>query len=195
MRRSGTLASRILVAVLGILLVTLTLGVLLVLRFDSQTLDDDYAQRAVGIAETVATDPDVAPAVLARDPGGRLPELAGRTVAATGAAYVVITDRDGTRFSHPNPALIGQRLEEPVAALDGRSHTGIDEGSLGRSANGRAPILDATGAVVGQVSVGILESHVAGQYRSQALVIALYALLVLGSGPSRPCCSPDPSSA
>jgi two-component system, CitB family, sensor kinase len=182
MRRSGTLASRILVAVLGILLVTLALGVLLVLRFDSQTLDDDYAQRAVGIAETVATDPEVAPAVLARDPGGRLPELAGRTVAATGAAYVVITDRDGTRFSHPNPALIGQRLEEPVAALDGRPHTGIDEGSLGRSANGRAPILDATGAVVGQVSVGILESHVAGQYRSQALVIALYALLVLGIG-------------
>ena len=39
-------------------------------------------------------------------------------------------------------------------------HTGIDEGSLGRSANARAPIVDASGRPVGEVSVGILESEV-----------------------------------
>ncbi len=182
MRRSGTLASRILIAVLGILLGTLTLGVALVLRFESMNLDQDFEQRAVGIAETVAQDREVAAAVLSRDPGGRLQALAARYMAATGASYVVITDRDGVRFSHPNPALIGQRLEEPVAVLDGRPRTGIDPGSLGRSANGKAPVLDASGAVVGQVSVGILESHIAGQYWSEAVVIALFALLVLATG-------------
>jgi two-component system CitB family sensor kinase len=182
MRRSGTLASRILVAVLGILVVTIALGVSLVLRFDSQRLDRDSELRAVGIAQTVAEDPEVSTALSDGDPGGGLQVLAGRVVRASGAAYVVITDRAGVRFSHPNRALIGKKLEEPVAALDGRSHTGIDPGSLGRSANGKAPIFDSSGAVVGQVSVGILENAVAGQYRHEALVIALFSLLVLGIG-------------
>jgi two-component system CitB family sensor kinase len=182
MRRSGTLASRILVAVLGILVVTVALGVFLVLRFDSRRLDQDFEQRAVGIAVTVAQDPEVATAVTAGDPARDLQTLAARVVHASGAAYVVITDRNGVRFSHPHPALIGRRLEEPVAALDGRVHMGIDPGSLGRSANGKAPIVDDSGTVVGQVSVGILETDVAGQYRHEALVIALYSLIVLGIG-------------
>ena len=45
-------------------------------------------------------------------------------------------------------------------ALDGHAHTGIDNGSLGRSANGKAPVVDASGRSVGEVSVGILESEV-----------------------------------
>jgi two-component system, CitB family, sensor kinase len=182
MRRSGTLASRILVAVLGILVVTLALGVFLVLRFENQSLDRDYEARAVGIAETAAQDPEVAGLLATGDPGAQLQVLASRVVHASGATYVVITDRSGTRFSHPNAALIGRKLEEPLAVLDGRSHTGIDEGSLGRSANGKAPIRDDSGAIVGQVSVGILETHVAGQFWHEALIIALYSLLVLGIG-------------
>jgi two-component system, CitB family, sensor kinase len=181
-RRSGTLASRILLAVLGILVITVALGVWLVLRFENGALDRSYEQRAVGVAETVAQEPDLPAVLTAHDPGGGLQDLAGRVMRATGVDYVVITDRDRVRYSHPNPALIGQRLEEPLAVLDGRPHVGIDPGSLGRSANGRAPVLDASGAVVGQVSVGILETDVLGQYRHEALIIALYALVVLAIG-------------
>ena len=182
MRRSGTLASRILVAVLGILLVTVSLGVVLVLRFENHALDADYEARAVGIAQTVAEDPEV-PGLLARsDPYAELQNLATRIAHATGATYVVITDRTGTRFSHPNRALIGKKLEEPLAVLDGRSHTGIDPGSLGRSANGKAPIRDGSGDIVGQVSAGILETDVAGDFWHAAWVIGLYSLAVLGIG-------------
>ena len=91
-------------------------------------------------------------------------------------------DRLGIRYSHPNPTLIGQRIEEPVVALDGVGHVGIDPGSLGRSANGRAPLRDASGALIGEVSVGILERQVSGQLRHEALAIALYSALALALG-------------
>ena len=84
-----------------------------------------------------------------------------------GAAYVVITDQYGLRYTHPTPSLIGQYLEEPVQVLDGQTHVGVDIGSLGRSANGKAPILAPTGQVIGQVSVGILETTVASQLAAQ----------------------------
>lgn len=59
---------------------------------------------------------------------------------------------------------------------------GIDHGSLGRSANGRAPIRSPQGSVIGQVSVGILETQVASRQHKQVLLIAIYSALVLGLG-------------
>ena len=177
-----TLASRILLAVLGILLVTVALGAYLYVGLSARTLDQNYEQRAVGIAAAVAQEPAIVAAVAHGDPGGGTQALAQQITHATGAAYVVVTDRTGLRFSHPNPALIGRRLEEPVATLDGRNHVGIDAGSLGRSANGKAPVRAASGAVVGQVSVGILETQVTTEHRREVLLIGLYALVVFGLG-------------
>ena len=181
-RRTRTLAARILFAVLAILLVTVAVGTYLVVTFNARALDHQYEQRAVSIAETVAQIPEVAPALRRNDPGRTLQVLAERIRTASGAAYVVIANRSGIRFSHPNQALIGKRLEEPVAVLDGRDHVGIDHGSLGRSANGKTPILDASGSIVGQVSVGILETQVSSEQAREAWGIGLYAVLVLTLG-------------
>jgi two-component system CitB family sensor kinase len=180
--RSRSLASQILVAVLAILVATLSAGALLYVKLTGETLDRQYGQRALGIAATVAQFPDIREALARNDPGHVIPGIAERVRVSSGAAYVVVTDRSGLRFSHPNPALIGRRIEEPVAALDGRGHIGIDNGSLGRSANGRAPLPGADGAVAGQVSVGILEEQVSSELWSEILWVLLYSALALAIG-------------
>jgi two-component system, CitB family, sensor kinase len=182
MWRSRPLASQILFGVLSILLVTASLGAVLYARLSSRTLDRQYEQRALGIADTVAQIPEIQDAVLAGDPRGGVQPLAEQIRRNADASYVVVTDRTGLRYSHPNPALIGRRLEEPVVVLDGHDHLGIDNGSLGRSANGRAPLRAADGRVIGEVSVGILATRVAGQRRREALTIAAYSALVLALG-------------
>ncbi len=181
MFRVRTLASQLLIGVIAILVVTVALGGFLYVRLLANALDEQYRQRAVGIADTVAQSPDVATALQQHDPTRHIQELAERFMHSSGASYVVVTDTTGLRYSHPNPALIGQRLEEPVAVLDGHDHTGIDHGSLGRSANGKAPIFDTSGRVIGQVSVGILESQVASRQRQglyTTLACSALALLI-----------------
>ncbi|MER6899126.1 sensor histidine kinase, partial [Amycolatopsis sp. NPDC000740] len=69
MWRSRPLASQILVAVLGILLATVSAGALLYVKLAGQTLDTQYGQRALGIANTVAQMPSVRDALVRRDPG------------------------------------------------------------------------------------------------------------------------------
>ncbi|MDT4938622.1 MAG: two-component system, CitB family, sensor kinase [Pseudonocardiales bacterium] len=182
MWRLRTLASRILLAVLGILLATVVIGGVLDVQLTKRTFDKQYEDRAKAVANVVAEIPQVAVAVSSGDPGHILPALANRIAKGSDASYVVVTDRTGLRFSHPNPALIGQHLEEPVAVLDGKDHVGIDHGSLGRSANGKAPIFDASGTVVGQVSVGIVETRVAQAVNEQIIAIALYSAIALGVG-------------
>src|SRR5450631_3579989 len=154
---STSLASRILIAVLGIVVVTMAIGLGLYVSLARSTADANATERASNIAAAVGDMSQVASALAAGDPQGTIRTIADKVVKDTGAAYVVVIGANGLRYSHPNPSLIGQR----IAALDGHIHTGVDNGSLGRSANARAPVRDSTGRPIGEVSVGILETEVA----------------------------------
>lgn len=182
MWRLRTIATRIVLAVLGILLATVAIGGALDVQLTKRTFDRQYQDRARAVANVVAQIPQVRAAVAAGDPDRIIPALAERIASGSDASYVVVTDRSGLRYSHPTPALIGQRLEEPVAVLDGKDHVGIDHGSLGRSANGKAPIFDAAGTVIGQVSVGIVERRVSAAVNQQIAAIAMYSAIALAVG-------------
>ena len=160
---STTLASRILFAVVGIVVVTMAIGLGLYVSLARSTADRNAQERASDIAATVGDMSAVSSALAAGDPHSAIRGIAAKVVRDTGAAYVVVIGANGLRYSHPNPALIGQRIQEPVVALDGHTHTGVNYGSLGRSANARVPIRDTAGKPIGEVSVGILETKVAAQ--------------------------------
>jgi two-component system, CitB family, sensor kinase len=177
-----TLSARILLAVLGIVATTMLVGLALYSTLTSRANDQQAIEQARTIAVTLGAAPGVAAALDAGDPQNLLPGLAERVRRDSAASYVVLIDRSGVRYSHPNPALIGQRIEEPVVALDGQVRTGVDEGSLGRSANVRAPVLDAAAHPVGEVSVGILESEVGDRFAARMGDVAVYTLLALALG-------------
>ncbi len=158
------LSSQIFAGQLVILAVTVLVGFLLFAHEERRHLDTQYEQRAAAIARTVAGMPEIAQCLETRQPGcDRLvQQRATQVESEAGAAYVVVIDLNRVRHSHPNPALVGQQVEEPIATLDGRTHVGIDNGSLGRSANGKAPLYAADGRMVGEVSVGIEQSSISG---------------------------------
>ena len=155
------LSSQIFVAQLAILTTTVALGFALFVGVERSHLDMQYEARAGAIAETTAEIPDIQRCMQVQAPGcaALIQGLATTIEQRTGASYVVIIDLDRVRHSHPDPALVGQQVSEPVVT-DGRLHVGIDNGSTGRSANGKAPLYGLTGALVGEVSVGLRESSV-----------------------------------
>jgi two-component system CitB family sensor kinase len=178
----ATLASRILLAVLAIVGLTMAAGLALYVSVTSNTVDANAEERAADIAASVADTPLVAQALADPAQRTRLRAIAAQVEHDTGASYVVVIGADGVRYSHPIAALVGQRIEEPVVALDGHVHTGADNGSLGRSANARVPVRDATGTPIGEVSVGIRESDVAARVSQVVLPVIFYTALVLAIG-------------
>ncbi len=179
---SRRMSTQILLSQLSVLTVVSAGGLALVGQEARHSLDVQAEQRALAVAQAAAAAPGVASGLQAGDVQGLLNPLAERLRASTGAAYVVIIDRSGVRHSHPNPELIGQRVSEPLIAFDGRPHTGVDNGHLGRSANGKAPVFAPDGSVVGEVSAGILESQVARSKNHELIRLALYAALALVAG-------------
>jgi two-component system CitB family sensor kinase len=183
-RRIRKLSSQIFLAQLAILTVSLAVGFVLFAQTARDNLDHEYQTRAAAIAETFAENPTIRgciPTGPVECPGD-VQALASSTARRTDAAYVVVIDMNRVRHSHPNPALIGQRVSEPIVARDGKTHLGVDSGSTGVTANARVPLYDVDGRLVGEVSVGILESSVSDELLAQLPTYAIWVAAVLAIG-------------
>ena len=101
----------------------------------------------------------------------------------THAAFIVVANDRGIRYSHPDKSKIGEQIStDPSVALSGKEFVGVQTGTLGRSMRAKVPIRGADGRVIGLVSVGVLESTVTGTPVSDLPVILIPPLLGLGLG-------------
>jgi len=162
-------------------------------------LNQQYENRALAIAETLASQQTVIRGVESGppSPAGPVQRLAMAAKQQTQALFVVITNARGIRYSHPDPWLIGKPVygdPEPRSAepyRTGKPWTGLQTGTLALShanrtptltARGKAPIFDH-GKLVGQVSVGFpTATTVSSQLAAELPSLGLLLLAVLAVG-------------
>ena len=183
-KRMRRLSSQIFVAQLAILTTTILVGFSLFVGVERAHLDNQYGALAGAIAQTTADDPAIRSCMQHESPGCPtvIQSIATTTQKNTGASYVVVIDMDRVRHSHPDPALIGQQVTEPLVVSDGKVHIGIDNGSTGRSANGKAPLYGLDGTLVGEVSVGLRESSVSSTLWREIPSYAAWFAIMLALG-------------
>jgi two-component system, CitB family, sensor kinase len=183
MRRNLALSTRILLMQFGIVAFTVLLGAVVSVRLTREQLDRQYEQRVLAIAGAVAASPSIRDAFDNPSPAATIQPLAEAVRQASGATFVVVANRDHIRYSHPNPAEIGRRLStDPGVAMQGRAWVGTETGTLGRSVRAKVPVRGAGGAVIGIVSVGILERQVNAALLDQLPELAVYVLIALALG-------------
>ncbi|WP_217560937.1 sensor histidine kinase [Streptomyces sp. GbtcB6] len=178
----GRLSARILANQLAILALTGAIGFVLFAFAQRAEIDRAYEQRALDIAQTTAADPQIRHTMEYGGGGDVVQTVAERIRKASGASYVVVIDLRGVRHSHPDPALIGEPVGDPIVVLDGRPHVGSDQGATGRSANGKAPLYGPTGKLVGEVSAGIPEHDVLGELWRELPTFGLYSAIAVALG-------------
>ncbi|MGW5480756.1 ATP-binding protein [Streptomyces sp. NPDC004008] len=176
------LSARILANQLVILTLTGAIGFVLFAFAQRAEIDRVYEGRALDIARTTAAEPRIRQAMAHGGGDGIVQTVAERIRKASGASYVVVIDLRGIRHSHPDPALIGEPVGDPIVVLDGRPHVGSDQGATGRSANGKAPLYGPTGTLVGEVSAGIPERDVLGELWRELPTFGLYAAIAVALG-------------
>ena len=171
------LSTQVVIMMVAILVVTMAAGFVVVLWNLNWQLDKQYEQRSLAVAQALAAQPGLQQAVLAGDPGGVGPHGVVQSMAMaaardTGARFVVVTNAAGIRYSHPNTSLIGKPVWFPDFELrssesfrTGQPWVGIQHGTLGVEAVGKAPIFSG-GQLIGEVSVGFLTATVAGEVAS-----------------------------
>src|SRR3712207_6369935 len=182
-RVSRSLSAQILVFQVLIVLATLVIGLALALNHGRARVDDEYEQRALGVARAVAAIPEIRSAVGRGDRSGVVQRRAEELRRATGMDFVVVADARGIRYSHPNPARIGRPLStDPSDALAGRTVLTVEKGTLGRSARAKIPLRADDGRIIGLVSVGILEGALHDEEAGLLATMALYLVIALAVG-------------
>lgn len=163
-----SLRSQLLVLQLLIVISTVvTVGVVATLMQSAQ-IRDSYRQQMVGVARSVATLPAVRDAFSQPDPAATIQPIAELIRQSSGVTYVVVTDEEGIRYSHPDPRRIGEKVStDPSEVLSGRTYVGTQTGTLGTSWRVKVPVRDDAGRVIGMASVGVLESELREDLRDQ----------------------------
>ena len=146
-------------------------------------LEDQSGKRVLDVSQTIATMPEVARLLGEQDPDGKLQVLAEAIRVKTGAQFVVIGDRQGRRYSHPDPEKIGKTMvggDNDLALENGKAYISKAVGTMGLSLRGKVPIFDANKNIIGIVSVGYLEESIHQMIVSRrAVIITSNVILVI----------------
>ncbi len=152
--------------------------------FSEDLLREQIGQKAVEVAHSVALNPLVRYGILARN-SAELQHFAETLRQETAAEYIVIGDRNGIRFSHPDPDKIGKHFvggDLGPALNEGKSYSSAAVGTLGPSLRGIAPVFDGEHEIIGFVAVGYLFSRIDAQIHTKQHQILGYVAIVLAFG-------------
>ena len=101
-------ARQVLLLEIGVVVLVVGVGFALVGWLLYKNLTGQYKAQALAVAQSVAANPDIGDAVAAADSSGLVEIRAEAVRIRTGALFVVVTDRKGIRYAHPNPDEVGE---------------------------------------------------------------------------------------
>ena len=179
-----TLGMQLLLLQVAIVLTTVVGTGVTAVWLQEQQLRDAYQDRMIAVAQSVAGLPVITEAFDDADPSATIQPVAEVIRNASDVTYVVVANDLGIRYSHPNPDRIGEKVStDPAIPLSGEIYVGTQTGTLGESWRVKVPIFAPGGEeVIGQVSVGILESELQKDFLGGLgfLLLALVAAAVIG---------------
>ena len=178
-----TLGMQLLLLQVAIVLTTVVGTGVTAMLLQEQQLREAYQDRMIAVAQSVAGLPVITEAFDDADPSATIQPVAEVIRRASNVTYVVVANDLGIRYSHPNPDRIGEKVStDPAIPLSGQVYVGTQTGTLGESWRVKVPIFDTDGDVMGQVSVGILESELRADFLGglSGLLIALVVAAVVG---------------
>jgi two-component system CitB family sensor kinase len=177
------LATQILLLQVAIIVLTVGAGFAVSLFQARDKIDQQAGQQSLAIARTVAASSEIRRAFSLPHPERVIDPIAEAMRQRTHAAFIVVANREGIRYSHPDKSKIGQPVStDPSVALSGKEFVGVQKGTLGSSVRAKVPLYDDRHHVIGLVSVGVLESTVSAKLVSDLPVILIPPLLGLALG-------------
>ncbi|MDW6003883.1 sensor histidine kinase [Vibrio mangrovi] len=146
--------------------------------------EEDMGQKALRVATYLSESPEVIDMI---HQGDTSQQKHYRDLAyMIGAAFIVIGDNRGIRLVHPLDERIGLPMvggDNQQALQKGLSYVSFAHGSLGRSVRGKSAVIDASGHIIGVVSVGYLIERLQDRiepYLHYLLIIVVLVVIVNG---------------
>jgi two-component system sensor histidine kinase DcuS len=144
---------------------------------------DGVKETALAVARTLASSPLVREGLEQPSEKTIIQPLAESVRERNDLLFVVVTDMNGIRYSHPNAGTIGSRFigDDLLPALQGNENVSVNHGVLAEALRVFTPVYDGNHRQIGVVAIGITLSKVEQQInraRWSALWTLLFSALV-----------------
>jgi len=144
---------------------------------------DGVEDTALAVARTLADSPAVVRGLTEPAESHRIQPVALAVMQRNNLLFAVVTDMQGIRYSHPNPALLGKAFigEDLRPALQNKENVAINHGVLAEALRVFTPVYNARHQQIGVVAVGISLEKVEQQIsrnRWDAIWLVLFSALM-----------------
>lgn len=170
--------------VLIIFLITIVTGISFYYTL-SDAIKEEVGLKALHIAKTTASRPDIVEGFYHENPTEVLQPIAEKIRLETEAEYVVIGDKDGIRYAHPVEDRIGKEMvggDNEGALVHGLSYISESTGTLGPAIRGKVPVYGYDGEIIGVVSVGYLKKNIINllflDYIDNIIIIVVFGIII-----------------
>ncbi|OCS86791.1 ATP-binding protein [Caryophanon tenue] len=161
-RLQHSLTARLLFTMSSVILIICVIFLVLIQNHITETVTAEKKAQALQSAHLIASRPDVIAGIASDDPTRVLQPLALAWQQQIDAAFVVIGNENGIRYTHPDSAKIGQSMvggDNDAALINRQAFVSTTTGSMGESIRGKVPII-VDEQVIGIVSVGFLTKDI-----------------------------------
>lgn len=126
---------------------------------------DALAGKALAVARTLANSPEIRQGLMKKPEESGIQAIAQAVNKSNDFLFIVITNMQSIRYSHPEAQRIGQPFkgDDILLALQGKENVAINRGFLAQALRVFTPIYDEHHRQIGVVSIGLELSRVTEQ--------------------------------
>lgn len=182
MKRVMKLQTKITLLISVVVFISISIIISFVVSWMTSNIENEAKTNIMNVAEMVAHSKEIIDALDVKDPNGIIePYISMQLKNLKQVEYIIVADKEGIRYSHPNPEMIGKKFvggdEDRVIS---KEETYISEamGTLGKSLRAFAPIYDSKNNMeIGFVSVGTLTHSI-----ETSKYMAIKYIILIGIG-------------
>ena len=141
------------------------------------------ANKALAVARTLADSPEIRQGLQKKPQESGIQAIAEAVRKRNDLLFIVVTDMQSLRYSHPEAQRIGQPFkgDDILKALNGKENVAINRGFLAQALRVFTPIYDENHKQIGVVAIGLELSRVTQQINDSRWSIiwsVLFGMLV-----------------
>ncbi|HFL5522720.1 TPA: sensor histidine kinase [Salmonella bongori] len=164
-KRPMKLGTTVILMVSAVLFSVLVVVHLIYFSQISSMTRDALADKALAVARSLADSPTVRQGLKKAPAESGIQTLAETVSHHNGFLFIVVTNMQGIRYSHPEAQRIGQPFkgDDILLALQGKENVAINRGFLARALRVFTPVYDERHRQIGVVAIGLELKHVTQQ--------------------------------
>ncbi|MHR31027.1 two-component system sensor histidine kinase DcuS [Salmonella enterica] len=164
-KRPMKLGTTVILMVSAVLFSVLVVVHLIYFSQISSMTRDALADKALAVARSLADSPAIREGLKKPPAESGIQTLAEAVSQHNGFLFIVVTNMQGIRYSHPETQRIGQPFkgDDILLALQGKENVAINRGFLAKALRVFTPVYDERHRQIGVVAIGLELSHVTQQ--------------------------------